>query len=65
MPAESGQADELIAFRDRLRSDPALVANYIAVNHAIIDAGVRDGIEYAQRKGMFFTALDGQETSDV
>jgi GrpB-like predicted nucleotidyltransferase (UPF0157 family) len=56
--AESGQADELIAFRDRLRNDSSLVADYVAVKHAILDAGVSDAVEYAQRKGDFFAVLE-------
>jgi GrpB-like predicted nucleotidyltransferase (UPF0157 family) len=48
---------ELIEFRDRLRADQALVAEYVAAKRAILDAGVRDGVDYAERKGKFIIAL--------
>jgi GrpB-like predicted nucleotidyltransferase (UPF0157 family) len=57
VPADSGECEELIEFRDRLRGDPKLVAEYIAAKRAIIAAGVREGDTYARRKGEFITAL--------
>ena len=42
---------ELVDFRDRLRADPALVAEYVAAKRAVLDAGVRDGDDYAVKKG--------------
>lgn len=48
---------ELVEFRDRLRADPMLVAEYVAAKRAILDAGVRDGLDYAERKGEFIGAL--------
>ena len=41
---------ELLDFRDRLRADPGLVAKYVAAKRAVLDAGVRDGVDYAERK---------------
>jgi GrpB-like predicted nucleotidyltransferase (UPF0157 family) len=48
---------ELVDFRDRLRADPALVAEYVAAKRAILNAGVRDGTDYAERKSEFIAAL--------
>ena len=50
---DSAEAGELIRFRDRLRSDPALCAAYIARKREIIKAGVADSVEYSILKGSF------------
>jgi GrpB-like predicted nucleotidyltransferase (UPF0157 family) len=57
---ESGEMAELIAFRDKLRDDPGLVAEYVAAKHAVLGAGVRDGVEYAQNKGRFIAAVNSR-----
>ena len=57
VPDRTHHLVELVDFRDRLRADPALVAEYVAVKRAILDAGVREGDDYAERKGKFIIAL--------
>ena len=57
VPDRTHHLTELVDFRDRLRADPALVAEYVATKHAILNAGVRDGTDYAERKGEFIAAL--------
>lgn len=44
---------ELVAFRDALRADPALVAAYVAEKRRILEVGLADGADYAERKGGF------------
>jgi GrpB-like predicted nucleotidyltransferase (UPF0157 family) len=65
VPESTQQAEELLDFRDRLRADPGLVAEYVAVKRAILDAGVRDGDDYAVRKGKFITALGYKGAEDA
>jgi GrpB-like predicted nucleotidyltransferase (UPF0157 family) len=57
VPESTHETAEFLDFRDRLRADPALVAEYVAAKRAILDAGVRDGVDYAERKGEFIAAL--------
>lgn len=57
VPVTSPEVAELLDFRDRLRADPALVAEYVAAKRTILDAGVRDSQDYAARKGEFIAAL--------
>jgi GrpB-like predicted nucleotidyltransferase (UPF0157 family) len=57
VPAASGELADLCAFRDRLRGDPALVSAYVASKQGILDAGVRDSVDYALAKGAFIEAL--------
>jgi GrpB-like predicted nucleotidyltransferase (UPF0157 family) len=47
------EAAELRAFRDRLRSDPQLVAAYVARKRQILAAGVTDSLDYCMAKGGF------------
>jgi len=56
---------ELVDFRDRLRADPGLVAKFVAAKRAILDAGVRDGDDYAVKKGEFITALGYKGAEDA
>jgi GrpB-like predicted nucleotidyltransferase (UPF0157 family) len=56
---------ELVDFRDRLRADPALVAEYVAAKRAVLDAGVRDGDDYAVKKGEFIIALGYKGAEDA
>ena len=65
VPNRSHHLVELVDFRDRLRSDPALVAEYVAVKRAILDAGVREGDDYAERKGKFIIALGYKGAKDA
>jgi GrpB-like predicted nucleotidyltransferase (UPF0157 family) len=57
VPDNSPDMAELLDFRDRLRADPTLVADYVAAKHKILRAGVLDGVDYAERKGKFIAAL--------
>ena len=56
---------ELLDFRDRLRADSALVAEYVAAKRAVLDAGVLDGVDYAEKKGEFITALEYKGADDA
>lgn len=51
--ASSSEADEILWFRDRLRSDVALRRAYEAEKVRILAEGVLDGIDYADKKGEF------------
>ncbi len=55
--ADAAEVDELRAFRDRLRSDAALLATYVERKRQIIAAGVTDAVEYSYRKGEFISAI--------
>ncbi len=57
VPGHGPEAAELIAFRERLRADSDLVTRYVAAKSHILQTGVRDGDEYAERKGEFIAAL--------
>ena len=65
VPDKTHHLGELVDFRDRLRADPALVAEYVAAKRAILEAGVRDGVDYAEKKGEFIAALDYQGAEDA
>ena len=65
VPESAGDMAELLNFRDRLRADPDLVTRYVAAKRNILDAGVREGDEYAERKGEFITALGYKEAEDA
>jgi GrpB-like predicted nucleotidyltransferase (UPF0157 family) len=64
VPATAPEVAELREFRDRLRTDPALKANYITAKATILAKGVRDGAEYALNKGTFITALGYRGAED-
>jgi len=53
----SPEAEELRRFRDRLRTDPNLVASYIASKKAILASGITDSVDYCTRKGEFVQAV--------
>jgi GrpB-like predicted nucleotidyltransferase (UPF0157 family) len=57
VPESGPETAELRDFRDRLRADPGLVAEYVAAKRAILDAGVLDGVDYAEKKGKFIAGL--------
>jgi GrpB-like predicted nucleotidyltransferase (UPF0157 family) len=65
VPESGSETVELREFRDRLRADPDLVAEYVAAKRAILDAGVRDGDDYAVKKGEFITALGYKGAEDA
>jgi putative acetyltransferase len=52
----SPEAGVIRAFRDRLRAEPGLVAEYVAVKKALLAAGVTDPVDYCNCKGEFITA---------
>jgi GrpB-like predicted nucleotidyltransferase (UPF0157 family) len=53
LAATSPEAEQLRCFRDRLRTDPILVAAYVAAKKAILASGVTDSVDYCIRKGEF------------
>ncbi len=55
--ADSPEASELRAFRERLRADPRLVEAYVARKLAILAEGITDSIDYCIRKGGFVGAV--------
>jgi GrpB-like predicted nucleotidyltransferase (UPF0157 family) len=60
VPAGSGEPEEFRAFRDRLRSDPALLRRYVDRKQHIIEGGTTDPVGYAQSRGGFvWQVLDG------
>jgi GrpB-like predicted nucleotidyltransferase (UPF0157 family) len=65
VPESTHETAEFLDFRDRLRADPVLVAKYVAAKRAILDAGVRDGDDYAMRKGEFIAALGYKGAEDA
>jgi GrpB-like predicted nucleotidyltransferase (UPF0157 family) len=50
---DSAEAGELRAFRDRLRAEPALRAEYEALKRSILAAGIVDSVDYAEAKSAF------------
>ena len=65
VPDGTPDLTELLDFRDRLRAEPILVAEYVAAKRQILDAGVLDGVDYAERKGDFIAALGYKGAEDV
>ena len=65
VPENTHHLVELVDFRDQLRADPALVAEYVAAKQTILDAGVRDGDDYAEKKGKFIIALGYEGAEDA
>jgi GrpB-like predicted nucleotidyltransferase (UPF0157 family) len=51
--ADAPEVEGLCSFRERLRSDPKLRADYVARKRAIIGAGVTDSVDYSIEKGDF------------
>lgn len=51
--ASSSEVDELLWFRERLRSDPTLQRAYEREKRRILQEGVLDGVDYAEKKGDF------------
>ena len=56
-----------LAFRDALRADPALVAEYVALKRAVLNAGITTSSEYSDGKDAFIRrviarALQAAET---
>ena len=53
LAADSPEVDQLRAFRDRLRADPAFRAAYEAKKRDILAAGITDSLDYCEAKGSF------------
>lgn len=51
--ATSDEAADLLAFRDRLRADPALRAAYVIQKQELLAAGVTDSVDFSEAKGAF------------
>lgn len=51
--ASSPEVEELLWFRERLRSDPTLQRAYEGEKRRILQEGVFDGVDYAEKKGAF------------
>lgn len=51
--AGSPEVEELLWFRERLRSDPMLQRAYEGEKRRILQEGVLDGVDYAEKKGGF------------
>lgn len=49
----SPEVAEMRAFRDALRADPQMVADYVARKRQIIATGVTDSVDYSVEKGSF------------
>ena len=54
---DSPEVLELQTFRDRLREDPALLEQYVALKRRIIAEGVTDSLDYSIRKGEFIAGI--------
>lgn len=58
--ADSPEVAEQLGFRDRLRGDPALVAEYVAGKRAVLARGVRDSSGYNAGKNEFIKRVIGE-----
>jgi GrpB-like predicted nucleotidyltransferase (UPF0157 family) len=59
LAADSPEVTAFRAFRDRLRADPGLVAEYVACKWGIIAEGITDTVDYSIRKGEFVVRVLG------
>jgi len=59
--ASAAEAAGLRAFRNRLRTNPDLMADYVARKRQIIAAGVTDPIDYCYEKGTFVEGALGAD----
>ncbi len=55
--SDSPEVCEFLTFRDRLRGDPMLRDQYVALKRKIIGEGVTDSLEYSIRKGDFIAGI--------
>lgn len=63
--ASAQEVDDLLLFRDRLRSDESLVRAYEAEKKRILSEGVVDGVDYAERKSAFVQGVLGSRSEKV
>ncbi|MGA7500967.1 MAG: GrpB family protein [Isosphaeraceae bacterium] len=54
---DSPEVLELRTFRDRLRGEPLLLEQYVALKRKIIAQGVTDSLDYSIRKGEFIAGI--------
>jgi GrpB-like predicted nucleotidyltransferase (UPF0157 family)/mannose-6-phosphate isomerase-like protein (cupin superfamily) len=54
---DSPEVAEFRAFRDRLRGDPLVLKQYVALKRKIVKDGVTDSLEYSMRKGEFIAGI--------
>jgi GrpB-like predicted nucleotidyltransferase (UPF0157 family) len=52
-----------VGFRDRLRADPVLLAEYVAQKRAIIGSGILRTGDYSNAKGEFIRRSSGEPVS--
>ena len=57
IPVDSPEVLELRTFRDRLRGEPLLLEQYVALKRKIIAEGVTDSLDYSIRKGEFIAGI--------
>jgi GrpB-like predicted nucleotidyltransferase (UPF0157 family) len=60
LAADAPEAAEQRHFRDTLRADPALVAEYVALKRAVLIDGVADSTEYNRGKDAFIKRVLGR-----
>jgi len=61
--ANSPEVNELVRFRDALRSNTIIRQDYEAVKRRILDGPVLDGVDYAERKGSFIRRVLAEQAS--
>jgi len=59
------EAEELLCFRDRLRADPALVAEYVTSKQAALASGPTDNVAYNRAKEPFIRGLIANQPDTV
>ncbi len=59
---DSPEVSELRTFRERLRSEPMLLEQYVALKRKIIAEGVTDSLDYSIRKGEFIAGILRDQT---
>jgi GrpB-like predicted nucleotidyltransferase (UPF0157 family)/mannose-6-phosphate isomerase-like protein (cupin superfamily) len=60
--SDSPEVSEFRTFRDRLRGDPTLLDQYVALKRTIIGEGVTDSLDYSIRKGEFIAGIVRDQT---
>jgi len=60
LEADAAEVEQQRLFRDRLRANPALVANYVAVKREIIERGITWGPSFGEAKSAFIAGVRGK-----
>jgi len=55
--ASSPEVSDLLDFRDRLRENPALIAEYVARKQELVSSGIVESPDYARHKGSFIRSV--------